>query len=969
MTLSACLRGFTVAGRWPAIRHAWTATVAVLLAAAPPLQARPGTDPTQPSAQQVGKPSASARKPGAEPSSPRSGKGWRLGAIPAWVVSPPAAPPGLEQAPAAGGRREHLVDFQSNYTLPQATTFVRLRSVALDASTLGDIAQPQIRFNPTYQSVVIHHAAVIRNGVRSERLPGARIEPMRREQRLEQQVIDGMDTLLVVLNDVRLGDAVELAYSLQGENPIFEGRISGGLQLAWSTPVDLLHHRWILPPGRTVNTKPMSTTVEPERLRDGGRDVLRVVRHQVAGIAMEQGTPPWIKVFPAIDISEYRSWAEVDAWAQRLLALPASTPPEIATKAAELRATGLSGADLLSEALRFVQDEIRYFSVSLGESSHRPKPPQQTLAERLGDCKDKVVLFNSLLRELGFAARPALVSIERNRGLAHYLPAPDPFDHVITAVELEGKTWFLDPTVHGQGLQLARRGQYPYGMALVVGAGDALTPVPAAPAMLARLEFEQQFDLASPGQTAKFETQMIAHGLLAERWRAVLAANGPAPMAQALAGGYARLLPSLKSVGTAQVEDDRRSNRLVLRQSFELPEFGTYERGYLEIDTLAIELLDVLQGPTETQRRTPFMVDQPLLVEHRIEVTPPLPLKLGQQSPLEVVDRQFRFSARLEPRGQRVSFSRRYDRLEDQVAPGDLPGWREKIMQARNATGGRLRLPLIDTATLMPELQALDRRLRGARGFRQDELQRLLTRNEVDRLLDTRALERVASGSTLAAKILASRAVANNLLGDFAAGRADAEQALRIKPDDTDALDTLGVALLGLGEAELALSTFARISPQARPAEVSSWMGSIELFLGRADQAEALLRDAVAKGSGEGREFALIWLYLAAERAGGRGQAAVQEQVDSVDESKLTGALLRYLVGRIDREALLRRASATPEMERLDRSEAHFFIGQKLLTQGQREEAARWFQRSIDQGAVPYREHTFSQLELKRLKR
>lgn len=969
MTLSACLRGFGVAWRRQAARRAWTTMAAVLLAATPPLQARPIADPAKASAQPSAKPGAAARKTAAEPPSPRSGKGWRVGAIPAWVVNPPAAPPGVEPAPAAGGRREQLVDFQSNYTLPQPTTFVRLRSVALDASTLGDIAQPQIRFNPAYQTVVIHHAAVIRNGVRSERLAGARIEPMRREQRLEQQVIDGLDTLLVVLNDVRVGDAVELAYSLQGENPIFEGRITGGMQLAWSTPIDLLHHRWTLPPGRSVSTKPMVTTLEPERLRDGGRDVLRVVRHQVAGIAMEQGTPPWIKVFPAIDVSEYRSWAEVDAWAQRLLALPPSPPPEVVAKAAELRATGLTGADLLSEALRFVQDEIRYFSVSLGESSHRPKPPQLTLSERLGDCKDKVVLFNSLLRELGFAARPALVSVQRNRGLAHYLPSPDPFDHVITAVELEGKTWYLDPTVHGQGLQLARRGQYPYGLALVVGAGDALTAIPPPPASLSRLEFEQHFNLASPGQATQFETRMVAHGLLAERWRAALAANGPEPMAQALAGGYARLLPSLKSVGTAQVEDDRASNRLVMRQSFELPEFGSYERGYLEVDTLAIELLDVLQGPTDTQRRTPFIVDQPLLVEHRIELSPPLPMKLGQQSPLEVVDRQFRFSARLEPRGPRVSFARRYERLEDQVAPADLTAWREKIMQARNATGGRLRLPLIETAALMPELQALDRRLRSARAYRPDELQSLLTRNEVDRLLDTRALERVAPGSPLAAKILASRAVANNLLGDFAAGRADAEQALRIKPEDSDALDALSVALLGLGEPEQALSSFARISPQARPAEVAAWMGSIELFLGRAAEAETLLRDAVARGSGEGREFALIWLYLAAERAGGRGQAAVQEQIDSVDESKLTGALLRYLVGRIDRDALLRVASAKPERERLDRSEAHFFIGQKLLTQGQREEAARWFQRSFDQGAVPYREHTFSQLELKRLKR
>ena len=72
----------------------------------------------------------------------------------------------------------------------------------------------------------------------------------RREARLEQQVLDGAETLLLVLSDVRVGDAVELAYSIEGENPIFEGRMSGGIRLAYDTPVELLHHRWVAPAKR-----------------------------------------------------------------------------------------------------------------------------------------------------------------------------------------------------------------------------------------------------------------------------------------------------------------------------------------------------------------------------------------------------------------------------------------------------------------------------------------------------------------------------------------------------------------------------------------------------------------------------------------------------------------------------------------------------------------------------------------------
>jgi Domain of Unknown Function with PDB structure (DUF3857) len=202
---------------------------------------------------------------------------------------------------------------------------------------------------------VLHSAAVVRDGRRQERLLEARIEPMRREQRLEQQMMDGNDTLLVLLNDVRVGDAVEMAYTVEGENPIFEGRISTGMRLAYETPVDVIHHRVMAPAGRTLYTQGLATEEQPERLTQGGHQVLRMVRHQVAALPSEQGTPPWFKMYPAVDISEYAQWAEVDAWAQRLFALPQPAPPSVVAKAAALRATGLQGEALVSEAVRFVQ--------------------------------------------------------------------------------------------------------------------------------------------------------------------------------------------------------------------------------------------------------------------------------------------------------------------------------------------------------------------------------------------------------------------------------------------------------------------------------------------------------------------------------------------------------------------------------------------------------------------------------------
>ncbi|KPF47906.1 hypothetical protein IP80_13060 [beta proteobacterium AAP65] len=908
------------------------------------------------------KPAAPANT--APAAAPRGGKGWQVGAIPAWVVAPPAPDANAPKAPAVGSRREQLVDLQTNHSTPKPQIFVRIRSVALDAGALGGVSQWQIGYNPAFQTVRIHHASVQRDGQRSERLAEARIEPMRREQRLEQQVLDGGETLLVVLSDVRVGDAVELAYTVEGENPIFEGRISGGMRLAYDTPVDLLHHRWVLPANKTVFTKPLAGKDEAEKFTEGNTQVLRAVRHQVTGIVQEQGTPPWFKIYPAIDISEYASWSEVDAWAQRLFTLPSPTPPAVAAKAEALKATGLKDEALISEALRFVQDEVRYLSVSLGESSHRPKPPQQTLAELLGDCKDKTVLLNALLRELGFDAQAALVSVQRNRGVRDYLPSHEIFDHVITRVAHQGRVWFLDATVNGQGLQMESRAQFPYGAALVVGAGSELQTVPEPPTAVNRLQFEQRWDLREIGRPAQLAFTMRAIGLPAERWRAGQAQAGVQALSQALGGSFARMLPGLKTLGEPEVVDDRQANRWQFTQRFEVPEFGQYNRGAIEAEFGAMELLDVLSGPSETQRRTPFLVDQTQLVESRIDIQTPVALKSSVPAPLEIVERQFRFSARLELQGQTASFVRRYERRDDQVLPTELSAWREKILQARQGSFGRLRLPLLEDPAIVPELEKIERRLRNARGVRNDTLQGLIARHEFGRAIDTQVLQKTAEGSPLAQRVRVSRAISHNMVGDHAMALADADALLAQRPDDAEALDARGVALAGAGRAEEALASFARITPAARPASAASWMGSLQFTLGRPAEAEKLLREAVANGTGEGREFALLWLYLAAEAQGGRGAAAVDEHIEATDPQKLPGALLRFLLGRIDRAALLKQASAKPEMERLNLAEAHFFIGQKLLLQGQRDEAMRAFQRCLDTGATPYRELSFARMAL-----
>ena len=96
---------------------------------------------------------------------------------------------------------------------------------------MAEVSKAELHFNPAFQTLTLHEAAVWRDGVRQDRLHGARIELLRREERLEQSTLTGTQTLLVVMNDVRIGDAVDIAYTVHGANPIFKGRYADNYQL------------------------------------------------------------------------------------------------------------------------------------------------------------------------------------------------------------------------------------------------------------------------------------------------------------------------------------------------------------------------------------------------------------------------------------------------------------------------------------------------------------------------------------------------------------------------------------------------------------------------------------------------------------------------------------------------------------------------------------------------------------------
>lgn len=885
-------------------------------------------------------------------------KTWQIGATPAWVVDPGSAPTKHANAP----RRDELVDIQSNYTGTAPQFYTRIRSVAKDASTVASISQWQIYFNPRYQKAVVHTVAVIRDGVRQDRMKTAQMELMRREQSLDRSQIDGVETLLVLLQDVRVGDTVEMSYTVIGSNPIFEGHIETNWTLATDIPVDLLHQRLVAPAQRKLTFRSLASDLVPEQTVTGKTQELRLVRRNVEAAPHENDVPPWIKVYPDLSISDFTSWQEVEDWAGRLFAQASVPDADIQAAIADFQKTGLRDQALLSAVLRFVQDDIRYFSVSLGESSHRPKPAARTLKERFGDCKDKVVLLNTLLTGLGFDARPALVSTYRNRGLAQFAPGTSQLDHAISRVTVQGQVFFVDPTMTSQGLNMDSRGQANYGLAIVPGSDGVLQPMAQPPADLNTLAFEQQWDISTPGQDLGFTAIMRAHGLQAESTRVNIAANGIKPMAEYLMGGFSRMYPGLKPVGEPVANDSRETNTFEIRQQFAVPNPGEYQSGSINYEFGAIELMQFLVGPAESRRHFSFYLNVPTRVDSKIVVTTAKALSPRTPAPIEVLDKNFRLASRVQIDGKSMVLLRTYERRTEEVAPADLDAYRQAILRARGFAFTRFRDSFTEGDKLRSQYERLAVATRNRVGVREDKLFEIMFRAEVDALLDSNALQALPAQGTLTAKALVSRAKSYNTLGEFKKGLEDADAALKAAPPTDSARDARGVALIGLGRLDEALAELQQIDSSEEKGNARHWIGALLAHMGRYAESEKVLREALGVSDGEQRDYVLLGLYIAAEGAGKNGREAITAYAANADAGKIPGALLRYFNGQMDLKAVYQLAEADNNMRRLNLAEVNFYAGMQSLVQGDSATSKRRMLEVLETGALPYREHTFASL-------
>jgi transglutaminase-like putative cysteine protease len=304
----------------------------------------------------------------------------------------------------------------------------------------------------------------------------------------------------VTLSGVAPGTLVDWSYTVERIKPL----VPGDYYTGWRVTTGRLTRR-----SRLIVDVPASVTprIHEENVRfqrrtaeAKGRRVYTWATAEVQKIASEPFAASPNSLYVGIDVSAPITWPDVARWYSALSRERYRLSPELETKLAELVRGARTMDDSLRAVHRWVAQDFRYVSLSLGIGGYLPRLPAQVLETRYGDCKDKATLFIALTRRMGVPAYPVLLS--SSGGADSTLPTVEQFDHMIAAVDRPGSAGRLyldltsELTPYGE-LPPAEQGSF----ALVVhddGRGEEVV-LPEAPVTANRAEVRFVGDLNADG--------------------------------------------------------------------------------------------------------------------------------------------------------------------------------------------------------------------------------------------------------------------------------------------------------------------------------------------------------------------------------------------------------------------------------------------------------------------------------------
>lgn len=250
------------------------------------------------------------------------------------------------------------------------TNFTKMAIFIENQSGVEDQSEIALDYNPAFQTIDLHSLIVIRDGQEQDRIANSRIETFQRETELERLTRTGSKTLSIILDDVRVGDIVSYSYSLRGSNPVYEDNYASLHSLSWSAPLASFYFDVFWYKNQPLKHKVFNSNDElvTELITNGASSGIRyrVEKHNIKAVKQESNTPQWYSAYAELQLTDADNWSQIANWATPLYEDAVIVDDEIQSIAFDIKAKNISTESRVKAALNFVQTEIRYLGLQLG---------------------------------------------------------------------------------------------------------------------------------------------------------------------------------------------------------------------------------------------------------------------------------------------------------------------------------------------------------------------------------------------------------------------------------------------------------------------------------------------------------------------------------------------------------------------------------------------------------------------------
>lgn len=539
----------------------------------------------------------------------------------AWLDVPPFVPKGQPAADRSlNGRYAWLSDTQITLQAAHQAWLSRTVYEITGSEGLQAAGSFEADFDPGFQTLTIHHLRIIRDGQTREVDVSRGLQLLRRERDMERAVFDGRITAHITIPDVRIGDIVDSCFSVSGANPILNNHFSAEMRMNWGCWVAETRVRLFSPGNRPLVVQTFNDTPEATVEQAGPDYVVRAWRtNDTPPVTFESFMPSWVRPFASVRVADQMSWTQVaDTFRDYYADEPFSA--DLEALVAQVREMSAEPKAQAVNALRMIQNNLRYQSVSIGDGGFVPRSVNEIWSSRYGDCKDASRMLAGLLRRLGLDAAPALVNTFRTQALNEEAPSLLAFDHCIVKLTIGAQHYWLDPTLSPQGGALDRLRQARFGWALPLTPQATLESMGEDPLEDSYQVFETyhlpDFNL-TPG---KLEVRTVYFGWRADGMRRRLATNMTA-VTRDLATAYEQRFDKVTALAPMQVIDDLELNRLELLESYELAPIWSSPSP----DQVQFVLNDELHRPNlpalgRESRHWPITLGMPLKAQLTVEL-------------------------------------------------------------------------------------------------------------------------------------------------------------------------------------------------------------------------------------------------------------------------------------------------------------------------------------------------------------